>query len=194
MRGTDVLGALLKGSFAMLDERVRDSSQDEWHARAVPGTNKPGFILWHCARILDWTVNLAIQGVPEMAASAPWVDRFPVQAGAGFGITLELADRIADEVTAQELAGYLAGVRTGALDWFGRQTDESLDATPRMKANLELQPIYLEPQAWAEVADLDGLPAWQLLMRPAGAHIRRHMGEYDLLVELLRERATTTRA
>jgi hypothetical protein len=194
VRGTDVLGALLKGSFGMLEERARDAREDEWHARAVPGTNKPGFILWHCARILDWTVNLAIQGVPEVAASVPWVDRFPLEAGAGFGITQSLADRIAETVSAQELSGYLAGVRNGALEWFGRQTDDSLDLVPSMRANQQLQPFYLEPQVWAEVSDLDGLPAWQLLMRPAGAHIRRHVGEYDLLVEVLREGATTTRA
>ena len=194
MRGTDVLGTLLKGSFGMLEERAREAREDEWRTRAAPGTNKPGFILWHCARILDWTVNLAVLGVPEVAASAKWAGRFAPEAGAGFGITQEVADRVADRVSASEVAEYLADVQAGALDWFGRQTDDSLDVVPPMKANQRLQPLYLEPQVWAEISDLDGLATWQLLMRPAGAHIRRHVGEYDLLVELLRAGATKTRA
>jgi DinB family protein len=184
VHGTDVLGMLLKGSFAMLGERLRDVSDDEWRARALPRANKPGFILWHCARILDWTVSSAIQGTPQVAESQAWRERFPADAGAGFGISLELADRIADGTPASEVGDYLADVRTAALTWFEAQTDQSLDVVPPMKENQP--PFYRQPQVWAEIADLEGLPVWQLLLRPAGAHIRRHMGEYDLLVDSLR--------
>ena len=45
-----------------------------------------------------------------------------------------------------------------------------------------------------EDCDLDGLPAWQLVMRPAGVHIRRHVGEYDVLLEILKTEAAKTRA
>lgn len=189
-----MVGMLLKGSFAMLDERLQDVRDDEWRSRAVPGTNKPGFILWHCARIIDWTVCSAIQGVPEAADAAPWLERFRLHAGAGFGIPLELADEVAESTSAQEVSGYLADVRAAAMSWFGAQTDESLDAVPPMRTNQERHPFYLEPPVWAEISDLDGLPAWQLVLRPAGVHIRRHMGEYDLLLGAVRSGAATPRA
>lgn len=193
MRGTDALGALLRGSFAMLDERLTDVREDEWRARALPGTSKPGFILWHCARILDWTVRCAIEGEPEVADSARWQDRFPREAGAGFGISPELADRVCDSTSAREVASYLAEVRTASLAWFEKQTDDSLDSVPPMKANQGRRPLYLEPAAWEDIADLDGLPAWQLLMRPAGGHIRRHLGEYDVLLQAIRSGAASPR-
>jgi len=79
------------------------------------------------------------------------------------------------------------------MDWFAKQTESSLDAAPPLKTNQANRAGYLDPNIWAEVEDLDGLPGWQLLLRPAGAHIRRHMGEYDVLVGAMRSR-TTTRA
>jgi DinB superfamily len=192
MHGTDAVGMLLKGSFAIVEERIREAHDDEWRTRAFPGTNKPGFILWHCARILDWTVCSAIQGVPEIAFGSPWSDRFPDEAGAGFGISRDLADRVADATPAHEVAEYLADVRKAALSWFETQTDESLDTVPPMR---EQQPdFYRRPEVWAQISDLDGLPVWQLLLRPSGAHIRRHLGEYDLLIEALRAGAATPRA
>jgi DinB family protein len=194
MRGTDVVGMLLKGSFALLEERLGAVRDGEWSPRVLPDTNKPGFVLWHCARILDWTVGSAIRGVPEVADSAPWKDRFPRYAGAGFGIPLAVADALTDATSAPEVSAYLAEVKASALEWFATQTDASLDAVPPLKAHQERHPLYLEREAWADIADLDGLPAWQLLLRPAGAHIRRHMGEYDLMVELLRSGAATPRA
>lgn len=194
MRGSDVVGMLLRGSFAMVEERLRDVREGEWRARVLPHTNKPGFVLWHCARIIDWTVASAIRGVPEIADSAPWSERFPAEAGAGFGISLELADGVAETVSARDVREYLAEVKASALEWFATQDDRSLDVAPPMRANQERHPQYLEPQAWADIADLDGLPAWQLVLRPAGVHIRRHMGEYDLMVEVLRTGAASPRA
>ena len=189
MTGVDVVGMLLKGSFSLLDDRLGASTEEVWRGRAIPGSNKPGFILWHCARILDWTLNSAIRGAPEVVEAAPWRDRFPREALAGFGISRELADRVADETPARDVAGYLSEVRTAAMSWFETQTDESLAAVPPLKAN---QPrAYLEPAVWAEIEDLDGLPVWQLLLRPAGAHIRRHAGEYDVLAEALRSGVST---
>ena len=180
---------LLTGSFRIVDERLGASTDEVWRGRAIPGTNKPGFILWHCARILDWTVNSAIQGVPEVVESASWRDRFPREALAGFGISREIADQVADKTSARETAGYLADVRVAALSWFERQTDDSLAVVPAMNAN---QPAaYLEPAVWAELDDLAGIPVWQLLVRPAGAHIRRHAGEYDVLAEALRAGVAT---
>src|SRR5436190_284722 len=107
MNGTAVIRMLLNGSFNMIQERLDGMTDEEWRERALPGTSKLGFILWHCTRILDWTVHCAFQGVPE-------------------------------------------------------------------------------------VEDLNGLPTWQILVRPCGAHIRRHMGEYDVLMQALRARGVVT--
>src|SRR5205823_6356277 len=132
--------------------------------------------------------------VPEVADSERWRDRFPREAAYGAGISAALADHVADSTSPPVMAEYLAEVRKPVLAWFDGQDERSLDVAPALQDHQALRPGYLDPSIWAEVADLNGLPAWQLLMRPAGAHIRRHMGEYDLLVEALRAgRAATPR-
>ncbi len=191
MTGVEVLGALLKGSFGMLQERFDAVTDEEWSERVFPSTSKPGFILWHCARILDWTVQSAFQGIPEVADSPRWQAVFPWEACYGAGIPDSLADAVVASTSRTEVAEYLAEVRQASLSWFANQTDATLDAVPPLKANQASRAGYLDPNIWAEVEDLDGLRVWQLLLRPAGGHIRRHMGEYDVLVGALRNRATT---
>ena len=34
---------------------------------------------------------------------------------------------------------------------------------------------------WEAIASLDGIPAWQLLLRPSMAHVRVHSGEAEVL-------------
>ena len=188
MNGTDVLRVLLSGSFSLVDARLEAVTDAEWRERVLRGTSKPGFILWHCARILDWTVCCAIQGAPEVADAPPWRDRFPGDALYGAGIPGSVADRIPEDVSSAEVAPYLGEVRDAALAWFDRQSEETLDAVPAMRDHQASHPGYLDPAVWAEVEDLNGLPAWQLLVRPCGAHIRRHMGEYDLLLGVMHDR------
>jgi hypothetical protein len=186
MTGTDVLKMLLNGSFNLIEERLAAVSELEWKERAIPGTSKPGFILWHCARIVDWTVHSAIQGVPEIADAPKWKARFPEDALYGAGIPTAAADELTEKTSKADTAEYLGEVKAAVMAWFQRQTNESLDVRPPMKANQANHQGYLDPEVWAAVEDLDGLPAWQLLMRPSGAHIRRHSGEYDVLVGALR--------
>ena len=193
MTGVDVLRVLLSGSFGMVQERLNAISDQEWNQRAFPSTSKPGFILWHCARILDWTIHSAIQGIAEVADSSTWQGRFAREACYGAGIADSLADEVTASTSRTEVAAYLRDVRAAVMDWFAKQTESSLDAAPPLKTNQANRAGYLDPNIWAEVEDLDGLPGWQLLLRPAGAHIRRHMGEYDVLVGAMRSR-TTTRA
>jgi hypothetical protein len=192
MTGIALLKSLLTGSFGMIQERLDEVSDDEWSARAFPGTSKPGFILWHCARILDWTVNSAFQGVPEVAESPRWRALFPREACYGAGIPDSLADEVVDATSSAEVAEYLAEVKTSVIDWFDRQTDATLDPSPPLKANQARREGYLDAAIYAEVEDLDGISGWNLLMRPAGGHIRRHMGEYDVLVGALRRKAAAT--
>jgi hypothetical protein len=189
MTGIELVRLLLVGSFGAVQERLTAISDDEWNERAFPGTSKPGFILWHCARILDWTVNSAFQGAPEVVDSAKWRSRFPREACYGAGIPESLADEVAASTSSSEVGEYLAEVKASVMEWFDRQTDATLDGKPPLKANQAARDGYLEPQIYAEVEDLDGLTGWNLLLRPSIAHIRRHMGEYDVLVGALRARA-----
>ena len=188
MQGTDVVRMLLTGSFALVEERIDVLTDDEWSERALPGTSLPGFVVWHCARILDWTVRCAIQGEPEVADTARWRERFPREWCYGAGIPDALADEIAASTTRAEVREYLADVRASVLTWFNAQTDLTLDAVPPLKANQVNRDGYLERSVWSEVEDLDGLKAWQLLARPCISHVRRHAGELDVLVGLLRAR------
>jgi hypothetical protein len=189
MTGADVVKMLLNGSFNLIEERLAAVTDVEWKERAIPGTSKPGFILWHCARIVDWTVHSAIQGVPEIADSPKWKARFPQDALYGAGIPAAVADEVAERTSKAGTAEYLGEVKAAVTAWFQRQTDETLDIRPPMKAHQANHQGYEDPEVWAAVEDLDGLPAWQLLMRPSGAHIRRHSGEYDVLVAALRARS-----
>ena len=194
MNGTAVIQMLLNGSFTMIHERLDEMTDEEWSERALPGTSQLGFILWHCSRIIDWTVQCALQGVPELADRPEWRARFLQEACYGAGIPDAVADRVVASTNRTEVALYLGEVKAAVGEWFAHQTDQTLDAVPPMKANQAGRPGYLDPAVWAEVEDLNGLPMWQVLVRPCGAHIRRHMGEYDVLLGALRAGAVTPRA
>jgi hypothetical protein len=194
MQAKDLLKTLLAGSFGMIRERLDEVADHEWNQRAFPGTSKPGFILWHCARILDWTANSAFRGVPEVADSDRWRAAFPREACYGAGIPDFLADHVAGTTTSKDVAEYLDGVKASVMPWFENLSTDSLDGPVSIKANQAQRNGYLEPAIWAEVEDLDGITGWNFLLRPSVGHIRRHMGEYDLLVGALRSRASTLRA
>ncbi|HSP09875.1 MAG TPA: DinB family protein [Candidatus Dormibacteraeota bacterium] len=189
MTGKDVLRFQLDGSFNLIQARLEGLGDEEWNQRALLGTSKLGFILWHCARIVDWTVHSALTGRPEVADSTRWRDRFPRSALYGAGIPDSVADELADSTSRGDVVDYLGEVRAAATEWLGRQNDADLDARVPLKANQAARPDYLEPAVWAEVEDLDGLPAWQILARPAISHIRFHAGEFDVLLKVLRSQA-----
>jgi hypothetical protein len=191
MTGTDVLRMLLDGSFNLVRTRMEELGDAEWDQRALPGTNKLGFILWHCARIVDWTAHSAIQGVPEVADRQPWRDLHPAGSGYGAGIPDALADTVTATVTRTEALAYLAEVRAELMPWFDRQTPQTLDAVPALKAHQQRTPGYLDAPVWAAVENLDGLTAWQLLARPCISHVRVHVGEYGVLLDVLRSKAST---
>ncbi len=186
MKGTDILRFQLNGSLNLVKERLDAISDREWDSRAAPGTNKLGFILWHCARIIDWTVFSALQALPEVADGPPWSEVFPPMAYYGAGIPADVADGVTTAVTRAQTADYVAEVRKAVFEWFDRQDDSTLDGSVPLRERQANRTGYLEPSVWAEVASLDAIPAWQVLARPAGAHIRVHMGEYDTLLGVLR--------
>ena len=185
MIGLDVLRLLLLGSFANIGDRLKDVTDDEWDRRAVPGTSKVGFILWHAARILDWTYS-AISGAPEVAHSEPWRNRFPKDALSGFGIPESVADRVTQEVSREDTIAYLDDVKKVVLAWFDQQTVESLERTVSLRTHEAERAGYLAPAPWEDIESLDGIPAWHMLLRPAGGHVRMHQGEFDTMLGLIR--------
>jgi hypothetical protein len=192
MTGTDVLGLQLDASFNLIQGRLDVLSDEEWSARALPETSKPGFILWHAARILDWAIHSALQGAAEVADRPRWRDQFTPGALYGAGIPNAVADTLAESVDRGDVINYLNEVRPAVMDWFKHQTDATLDAKVQLRANQQYRSEYLEPSVWAEVASLDGLPAWQFLTRPCISHIRVHVGEFDVLLNVIRSRSAAS--
>ena len=186
MSGRDVLRFQLAGTFNLLAARLEGVSEVEWTARALPGTSRVGFILWHCARTIDWAVHRGIRGVAQLAELPAWSGVAVLDGLAGFGISGDLADRIPELVSREQVAAYVAGLRDAALAWLDEQSDRDLDRVPDLRANHATAPGYLEPSPWAEVQDLAGEPAWHYLARPSIGHVRAHLGEVDVLLRVLR--------
>lgn len=186
MSGRDVLRFQLAGTFNLLAARLEGVSEVEWRARALPGTSRVGFILWHCARTIDWAVHRGVRGVAQLAELPAWSGVAVLEGLAGFGISDELADRIPELVSRDQVAAYVAGLRDAVLPWLEQQSERDLDRVPDLRAHLATAPDYLEAAPWAEVEDLAGEPAWHYLARPSIGHVRGHLGELDVLLGVLR--------
>jgi hypothetical protein len=183
----DVLRFQLEGSFTQVRERVEAATDAEWDARAMPGTSKVGFVLWHCARTLDWAVNCALAGSPEVADQPAWSERLGAPEGLfGAGIPDAVADALPRRVSRQAVLEYLEEVRASALAWLEGTPSADLERPVDLEARLAAKPDYRRPGVWAEIESLSGIPAWQLLARPAISHIRNHMGEVDTQLAGLR--------
>src|ERR1700740_3021307 len=129
----------------------------EWLARRVAGTSKPGFTVWHGARILDWGVHCAIQGVPELADSSQWAGLRAADFAYGAGITDAEADSVPELVGRQQVREYLSALRLLALDWLNRSGDEDLESIPEFEQHQRSHPRYLTAPVWAEVESLAGI-------------------------------------
>jgi hypothetical protein len=186
MTAKEVLGMQLNGSFTQLRDRLVAMTDEEWGARALPEASKPGFIAWHAARILDWGVHCAIQGVSEVADRPEWQGLHADDLAYGAGITASEADQVPELVSRTEVIEYLSAVQRVALGWLDGQSDAALERVPKFEANQKVKARYLSPPVWAEVSDFVGAPTWQILARPCISHIRVHMGELDTLLLAIR--------
>jgi hypothetical protein len=189
LKGSDVLEMQLSSSFYLLDQRLADVSGNEWTRRVIPGTSLPGFVLWHAARTIDWAIQCGIRGVAEIASASVWE---PIGAGRwayGAGISDVEADEVASATSADLVRRYLAAIKTGSLEWLASQTDDDLDRVPDLEGHSRIHPRYVSESVWAEVGDLAGRPAWQILARPCISHVRVHVGEFDTLLMGLRVKA-----
>jgi hypothetical protein len=179
----------LNGSFNLVTEVLQDVTDEEWMARPFPGANLVGFIAWHCARTIDWAVNCALRGSPELADLPEWRDVRVTEAVFGAGAPRAAADSVARLVPRTRVLEYVNALRTQALSWFAAVAPEELSGAIDLKASHAERPEYMTPAVWAELQDLDGIPRWQFLARPCVSHIRVHYGEVSNQLEAIRAAA-----
>ncbi|HVD02492.1 MAG TPA: hypothetical protein VNG93_15325 [Candidatus Dormibacteraeota bacterium] len=188
MNAIELLNRQLQGSNALIHELADDLSPEEWaELRVLPNTNFLGFTVWHLARSMDWAVQTAIRGIPEVILRPEWSSR-PGLAGPemGAGLDAEDADRVARTTHAFDVLAYADAVSGEILDWLGHLSPADLDRVPDLEANEANLPQYQSEGHRAEVAHLMGEPAWRLLSGPCIGHIRSHVGECGLLKQALR--------
>ena len=186
-----------------LHHSAGDLSPAELAAQPLPGVNPIGFILWHMARSQDWAINTAVRGEPEVVKRPPWSASRLAHPGIGTGFDLDEAAAVARMVDLPALLAYADAVHAHAEAWLANVAEADLDAVPDVAAHEAPHPEYRAPGFRAEmdggpehddaVAGAGGLPAWIFLTSVAVTHLHRHLGEVDLLKELLRRGAVSVR-
>jgi hypothetical protein len=191
--GPEVLTLQVKGSFDRILDLSARAQGDGWTEIAFEGANPVGFTLWHCARTIDWAVQCAVRGVDEVVRRPEWADRVGGDSLFGAGTTYAGALSISREVTPEDVRAYSEAVRGEVMNWLGAQDAASLDQVPEFRAH-QVEAGYDRPAIWEAIADLEGIPAWQLLARPAVAHVRTHGGEMDVLLQAISRRTPSASA
>lgn len=190
MEAKAVLEWQLNGSCNLLMELIDRTADDEWTRRPFAGANLIGFTVWHGARTMDWAVQCAVRGQPEVADQPEWRDILRRDALFGAGISRDLADTVARRVSRERLRPYLLAVRQEILSWTGTASSEDLLASVDLRARHRDRPAYMAKDVWGEIESLNGIPAWQLLARPSTSHIRVHYGEVGAQLQVLRATRT----
>ncbi|MEA2684474.1 MAG: hypothetical protein QOK05_2802 [Chloroflexota bacterium] len=176
----EVLLMQLRGSGALVREATHDMAGANWARSIVPGANPAGFIAWHMARAIDWAVQCGMRGIPEVATRDEFSALEP-GLGIGVGLTLEEATALAARIEPETVATYSKTVVEASSEWLSAAPVEVLTARTGLAANQAKLAHYRTQAHLEEVHNLLDIPNWQLLMRPAGGHIRAHAGELELL-------------
>ncbi len=187
MKATVLLAKQITSVNTLLHHALDDLSPHAWTSRLLRGENMLGFIVWHVPRMQDHTVQTWIRGVPEVVHAerwAHWRDLRPL--GAGLGIPLAEADRIAQCVEPADVLAYADAVLHEILNWLATLTDDDLEYIPDARQHLAPYPEYQTAGHHAETDELLDLPIWRLLSGPCFGHVRGHLGELALLKSQLR--------
>jgi len=185
VNGVDVLSLQLTTSCKLVADQASEA-EPFWTQRGFAGASLPGFVAWHCARIIDWGVNTVVRDAPEVAAQPEWRDKLRYEMGHGAGLSSEQADDVAASVQPADVIDYAAALRDEIRRWLTDTSPAELDAVPDLRARNQEHPMYRTPAAWEEIKALDGIPAWHFLTRPCVSHIRVHSGEVETLLHLLK--------
>jgi DinB superfamily len=173
-----------------------DLTPEELVARPLRGVNPIGFLLWHMVRSQDWAVNTAIRDVAEVIKREPWAGSPLAVPGIGTGFELNEAAIAAARFELPELLRYADAVRDDTVAWLSTVDEAMLDLIPEVAAHDAPHPEYQTPGFRAEmdsgpehddaVGRKGGLPVWVFLTSVSITHLHRHLGELDLVKDLLR--------
>ena len=179
-----------------LHHSAGDLTADELTRHVLPGVNPLGFIVWHMARSQDWGVNTAIRNVPELITRSPWRDGVVAIAGIGTGFEAAQADDVARRVDLDSMLAYADAVHADSVAWLRSQDESMLDEIPDVTAHDAPHPEYQTPGFRDEmgsgpehddaVGRKGGQPAWLFLTSVSITHLHRHLGEVDLVRDLIR--------
>jgi len=187
MQATTLIQAQLNGVHQLFLACVDDLTETEWLTCAFPKANLPGFTLWHMVRTRDWAVQTAIRGVPEVIAGERWTGWSGLaMAGIGAGFTLEQANKVGRSISRADVLAYADSVHSAIQSWLSSLRNDELDTIPNMEAHMASYTAYQHPGFRAEIADLLGQPMWRLLSGPCSGHMREHLGELDVLKQVMR--------
>lgn len=180
-----LLALQMGGSCNLLGELSGSMTEAEWRSRPHPRANRLGFVVWHGARSIDWTLA-AVSGESELAEREGWLDLEPDGAWWGAGTPAAIADKLPELVSRERLAAYLVELQRLSQAWLLAATEADLERPIDLRRRFAARPEYVQPPVWDEISDLDGRPAWELLARPAISHIRVHYGEARAGLEQVR--------
>lgn len=188
----DLLKLQFAGINGLINEFASDFTDAEWTTRVTAQTDLPGFIFWHVARVQDWAVQTAARGVPEVIQDSRWQGRDGLSTpGVGTGFTRPEADQIASAVSRLEYIEYANAVHQAIRSWLSTLTEADLEVVPDMVAHQAGYPEYQRPSFHEKIKSLIGQSTWRLLLGPSNAHVRLHLGEVDLLKQLMRSKQGT---
>lgn len=179
-----------------LHHSAGDLTPQEMTAAPLAGVNPLGFILWHMARSQDWAVNTAVRGEPEVVRTSRWSNTPLAYPGMGTGFNADEAALIARTVALPEVIAYADDVHGRAIAWLDGIDEAYLDTIPDVAGHDAPHAEYQTAGFRAEMdggpehddamAEKGGLPVWIFLTSVAVTHLHRHLGEVDLLKDLLR--------
>jgi hypothetical protein len=184
-----------------LHHSAGDLTPEELAARPLPGVNPLGFVVWHMARSQDWAVNTAIRDVPEMITRSPWSGTSLAVPGIGTGFASEAAEVVARQVDVARVLDYADAVLGDTVAWLRTVDDGVLDEIPDVASHDARHPEYQTlgfraemdsgPEHDDAVGRKGGLPVWVFLASVSVTHLHRHLGEVDLVKDLIRRPASS---
>ena len=174
---------------AIFHSIAEDLTDEEWVTRPAPGQNMIGCTVWHIPRTQDAHVQTWIRGIPEVAHGDRWAhwQQFK-RLGNGVGVSLDEADKIARNVQRAELMEYADAVHQEISAWLKELGESDLDQIPKVSQHLSPYPEYQTPGFVEEAGSLFDQPVWSQLMRPCIGHVHRHLGELEIVKNILRAR------
>ncbi len=199
LAGVNAIGMLaqqLETVNLRIHHSAHDLTREELVARPLPGVNPIAFLLWHMARSQDWAVNTAILDRPEVIMRQPWTASPLAVPGIGTGFELDEAAGSAMRFQLPDLLEYADAVHRDALEWLRTVDEQILEVIPDVAAH---DARHAEYQTHGFRAEMDGgpehddavgrsggLPVWIFLTSVSITHLHRHLGELDLVKDLLR--------